>query len=326
MKRKTQQIRQFNEYKNVVIFPGTVERMIKNAEACMEEGNFEDALHYFQEAAYLDPQTDEFAYSYAIALYETKNYEEAKQYAIIALNNEAEDYFAVLELYVTLLMQVESYDEAKQIMRTVMEEGVVPEDHLKKFIYLQQLNERLAKRYAQQNASFSSPPFTFEAFFQSPILSQHQQLAALKGFTLERSIPLLVNIVEHPEIPPTTKTMALLLLKEVTYSEEVTVEKYHFHRTVIPSDLILPEAQVHNGQVLEAVAKQLEKDPSKLQFVQAAIEKFIITAYPFTWEGFDSEEIAQGYMTYIDCLMQNEAVPETDLLQLIQRVDQEADF
>ena len=61
-----------------------------------------------------------------------------------------------MELYLTISIQLQEYDEVEMTIDTLIDEGIVPPDMLKKFNYLRELNGRLSDRYAQEEHRLSN--------------------------------------------------------------------------------------------------------------------------------------------------------------------------
>lgn len=326
MKKNQRKLRKLAHYDNVIIFPGTYEKYVRDGERYLSEHQYEKAIEAFEGAIQLEPASTQFLFSYAVALYETKDYPRAKKFALLALEYGNGDYIFVMELYFTVLIHLEEYEEVEVSVQALIEEGLVPREMLSKFIYLRDLNRRLSARYGEEVQTNVEAPFTFDEFRNKDLYFQQQFLTSLKGLDLERSIGLLAEIVESRDIPPSIITFSLMLLKEVQYDQLVTVEKYGQKIQVKPKEVSLPGQDLLSQAVLQEVEKKLEKDPSKLQFVDEAIRKFIINAFPFQWAEDSVEIIANAYIEYIEYLMTGEAFSSNPLLEFIQKVDQEADF
>lgn len=326
MKKNQRKLRKLAHYDNVIIFPGTYEKYVRDGERYLSEHQYEKAIEAFDGAIQLEPTSTQFLFLYAVALYEMKDFLRAREFALLALEHGNGEYIVVMELYLTILIQLEAYEEVEISIQALIEEGFIPPEMMSKFIYLRDLNRRLSVRYGEDELAEVASSMTFEEFKEKDLYAQQQFLTSLKGIDLERSIGLLEEIIASPIMPPSVITFSLMLLKEVQYDELITVEKYGQQMKVKPSVLTLPGQDLLSEAVLHEVEKKLEKDPSKLQFVDSAIRKFVINAFPFQWGEDSAEVIANAYIEYIECLMMGEAISDNPLLEFIQKVDQEADF
>lgn len=326
IRKGRKQVRKLHNYENVFIFPGTIERLANEGVSYLENHQYEKAVQSFDAALELDPEAEHYFFMFAVALYETKDYKRSKKYAFLTMERGTADYLSASELYLTNLIQLGEYKEAELRAEWMINSKSLPQDRLNKFTYLRDLNGRLALRYGDDESVTLTPPFSMESFAEKDLLAQQQALASLEGETLLRSVPLLKEIAESTEFPPSILSFALTLLKEVQYDEQIIVQK--FGRTIkcIPSELILSDESERNELILIYVTERLEKNPSKRQFVEEAVKKFIITAFPFDWGDYSAEEIGEAYIEYIDCLMLDREIPRTELFEIIQEVDQQPDF
>lgn len=326
MKKDQRKLRKLHQHDNVIIFPGIYERLVREGERNLEKGEYEKAVQAFEGAIQLEPTSERFLFSYALALYETKAFKRAKEIALLALNAENGEEMLVMELYLTVLIQLEEYDEVELSVQALIEEGLVPPNMLSKFIYLRDLNRRLSVRYRKEESVEIEEPFTLEDFKEKSLYAQQQYLTSLGGANLKRSVGLLEEIVESTDISSSIITFSLMLLKELDYHETVTIQKYGQTREIIPNEITLPGQDLLSQAVLEEVERRLEKDPSKLQFVDGAIRKFTIHAFPFGWGDYPVDVIASAYIEYIDHLITGEDLQGNSLHAFIQKVDQETDF
>lgn len=326
MKRNQKKLRKLQQYGNVIMFPGTYEKLVRNGERYLHEQQYEKAVEVFDQAIQLEPKTNHISYPFALALYETKDFRRAKEFALQALKADSEDYMPVMELYLTVLIQLEEHEEVELSIEALIEEGFIPPNLLNKFIYLRDLNRRLTIRYDDKKTDKEKPSMTFEDFQKKDLFFQHQFLTSLKGQHLKRSVGLLEEIINSGVISASISTFSLMLLKEVGYNQFITIQKYGQKIKVNPTDMALPGQDLHSQAVLSKTKRMLEKDPSQLQFVEDAIRKFTINAFPLTWGDYSAETVANAYVQYIEHLMTGKELAANPLLAFIQTVDQETDF
>ena len=311
---------------NVIVFPGTFEKLVENGHVAVEQENYELAVEAFDQAIVYEPDNPEFLGPYAVALYETKDFQRAKEIAARLLHSGTADYVDAMELYLTISIQLQEYDEVEMTIDALIDEGIVPPDMLKKFNYLRELNGRLSERYAQDEPSYQMEIFTLDEFMKMDALAQQYALASLEGSDLTDLVPLLEKIVVRDDVAPLAITFALTLLHQTGHSDELTVRKFGWEKRVVPATMTLPGQDDLTKQVLEEVDRRLLQDPSRLEMAQGLIEKFAITAFPFGWGTHQAEEVATAYVNYIESLFSGEQLPETALNLLIQQIDNDSDL
>ena len=184
-----------------------------------------------------------------------------------------------MELYLTISIQLQEYEEVEMTIGALIDEGVVPDDMLKKFNYLRELNARLSDRYVQEASNVPTKTFTLEEFLTSDTLTQQYALASLEGTDLNGYGPRSernCGAVRHCTV---NITFALTLLQQAGYREEVTVRKFDQKAVVIPADTAMPGQDDLTLNVIEAIEQLLFKDPSRLEMAKGLIEKFTIYCF-----------------------------------------------
>lgn len=311
---------------NVIVFPGTFEKLVENGHVAVEQENYELAVEAFDQAIVYEPDNPEFLGPYAVALYETKDFQRAKEIAARLLHSGTADYVDAMELYLTISIQLQEYDEVEMTIDALIDEGIVPPDMLNKFNYLRELNGRLSDRYVEDEPSYRMELFTLDDFMKMDVLKQQYALASLEGSDLTDLVPLLEKIAVRDDVAPLAITFALTLLHQTGYSDELTVRKFDWEKRVVPVAMTLPGQDDLTKQVLEEVDRLLLQDPSRLEMAQGLIEKFAITAFPFGWGNYQAEEVATAYVNYIESLFSGERLPKTALNLLIQQIDNDSDL
>lgn len=323
MRRKYGRIRRKD---NVVVFPGTFEKILETGNRCVETGLFDEAVEAFDQAIVYEPNNPDFLGPYAVALYETKDFNRAKDIAARLLQSGTANYADAMELYLTISIQLQEYDEVEMTIDTLIEERIIPEELMAKFNYLRELSNRLAKRYPDDSVMISNVLFTLDEFIDMESTAQHHALASLEGTDLRVMTPVLIDIAEGIHFSPLVVTFALTLLREANCKEKLTVQKFGLRADIVPANLALPGTDEQTKNVLEELEQILVKDPTRFELAKGLIEKFAITAFPFDWGDYHFKEIAQAYADYIHCLFTGEQLEETELNSLIERMDQESNI
>lgn len=311
---------------NLIVFPGTFEKLVEKGHVAVETEDYEQAVEAFDQAIVYEPDNPEFLGPYAVALYETKEFQRAKEIAARLLHSGTTDYVDAMELYLTISIQLEEYDEVEMTIEALIDEGIVPSNMLNKFNYLRELNARLSERYALVEPGFQKESFEFDEFIKMDAMTQQYALASLEGSDLSDLAPLLEKIAVRNDVAPLAITFALTLLHQTGYAEELVISKFGWEKHVVPANMTLPGQDAKTKEVLEKIEQLLFQDPSRLEMAQGLIEKFAITAFPFGWGNCKSEDVATAYVNYIESLFSGEQLPETELNLLIKQIDNDSDL
>ncbi|PIC63822.1 hypothetical protein CSV79_09690 [Sporosarcina sp. P13] len=310
---------------NVIVFPGTMERLYREGKEAMERDLHDEAIESFEAILDINPNDTSVLNLLAISLYEIKDYKRAKEFALLAMQNQSGNYIEILELYLSISIQLQQYEEVELTIQGLMEKEMIPERSLQKFRYLRELNSRLSNRYIEDSAYSDEPMIKIEEFVQ---LSPHEQqdfLLSLQNQKLEPYIRLLEEIVQFEESFPIVKTYALLLLQQSGSDEPVYIRKYHFETETKPTRLISPENDQFIDEVQFVARSRFEKDPTASELVVNLILKYSVLLFPFHWGPYTAEEVAEAYIAYTKQLLYGNIVDETALLQFIRSVDEEMD-
>ncbi len=307
-----------------MVFPGTLERLHRLGREAMEKDLYDEAIDHFE--AILDINPDEISVLdlLAIALYETKDFERAKDYALLAMQKQSGDYIEILELYLSISIQLQQYEEVELTIQGLLEKDMIPSDSLQKFQYLRELNGRLTDRYIEET-ELREPSVTLKDFLQMSTNGRQEFLLSLQNQLLGPYIPLLIDIVQHEDSMPVVKTYALLLLQKSGTNESVTITKYHYETEAIPSRLVSIELDPFVNEVQFLAKSRFEKDPTASELAENLIMKYAVLLYPFHWSPYTAEEVADAYTAYTKQLLYGIEMEQTALVQFIRSVDEEMD-
>lgn len=330
MKKKKKSIQTF---KNVVVFPGTVERLILQAHRYVENSQFDLANQHFSEALqYTDG--DELTLSvFAYSLYESKSYEKAKEICEKLLSLGPSMYLEVMELYLTICMQLKQFKQVEQIISSLLEEGAIPESQIDKFERLKNLNANIAESTLDfQDVTYSSnevldvEKYEVNNFLS---LSSHHQLRLIQELTDSNIRPVVQQlkvIIEHNHTHPFVKSLILILLVEQEVDLDITINKFNRQMEVNPARLLLPTKLPKYQKVLSMVRNRLEQEPSKLEMVEYLISKHVIGTYPFEWIDYDPEDVTIAYIDFVSFMIGHVREMDNELIDFLQKLEKITDI
>ena len=179
----------------IVLFPGMVERMFAEAKELTERQHYQEANELFEKALLMG-EGDELSLSvFAYSLYETKSYERAKQVCEDLLAAGPTMYFEVMELYLTICMQLRQFKQVEKIIQSLLDEALIPDEQISKFQRLKKLNADIAEnqevQFEQSDFEPDSVEFDAPAFLQLPF---QQQLVQIHELTEKNIRPFVTEI------------------------------------------------------------------------------------------------------------------------------------
>ncbi|WP_079528098.1 DUF3196 family protein [Solibacillus isronensis] len=315
----------------VILFPGMTDRLFNEAKYLAENNQYKEANELFEQALLLG-EGDEMSLSiFAYSLYEEKNFERAKQVCEELLAIGPNMYFEVMELYLTICMQLRQFKQVEKIIESLFDEQLIPEHEVEKFERLKNLNAHIAEN---QESHFQAPiieddeleEFTATEFLN---MSAQQQMMLIHELTEKNIRPYsteLKAIIENDAIQPFIKSLLLILLVEQEINMTVTVTKFDQSIELNPVNFPLPTKLPQYKEITEIIAEQLAQEPSTLEFAMHLIDKHAIVLYPYEWSGYSSEEVAAGYIEYVKTMFGEDGEKNGEIVTFLQNIEKMSDL
>lgn len=320
----TKRKRHVVKHDNIVVFPGAFQTLIREAHMYAENYQYEEAVASF-EKAFLYEDGDELALSaYAYALYELKAYDKVKNVCEQLLAMGTTLYVEVMELYVTVCMQLKEFHQVESLITTLIEENAFPIDQLEKFERLRSLNQEVAKNLQKKEDAqrlLEEQEFALSEFSALTPDEQSIRLHRLMDTNVRQLKTALKAIIECPTIHPFVQSLALILLVEQEVSIEITVSKFNKTMTINPINLVLPNQLPQYGEVKKIIESKLEQDPSTQEMVQYLMAKHAIVTYPFEWHSFEADDIAYGYIDFVQSMLGKVQEMDYEIIDFLQMLE-----
>ena len=316
--------RRIMKHDNIIVFPGAAQKLIKDGHYYTEEYQYEEAVACF-EKAFLYEEGDESALSaYAYALYELKAYDKAKDVCAQLLAMGTSLYVEVMELYITICMQLKEYHQVEALIDALIEENALPPAQLEKFQRLKELNVEVAKKRQQKEdvqTLIEEQEYELATFTALEPNEQAMHLHRLMDTNIRQLKQQLKEMIEYEHIHPFVQSLALILLVEQEVSIEVNVTKFEHKKTVNPGQLQLPTQLPQYVQVKKIVENKLEQDPTTLEMVQYLMAKHAIVTYPFEWLPFEADDIAYSYIDFVQSMLGKVQEMDDEIIDFLQLLE-----
>ena len=313
---------------NLIVFPGTAEKLIADGIELAGNGIYKKAVDCFDEAkAYTE--LDETALTvYAYALFEIRKYDDAKEVCKKLLYEGFPLYEQIMELYLTILIEMKEFKEVDELLDVLIEEEIFSEEKKKNFEQLRELSMRIANDQEvdadvelEQIPTLEREKYALQAFVSNNGAQQHQLMYEASMGDSTQIIPELIAIVQDTKGIPIIKTLAILLLSADEVEEEVLIEKFGFSEKVIPVNLSHPTKTEKVEKIFALIELRLDQDPTKLDLAYQMITRHAFALFPFDFANFGIEEITDTYVKYINYLFNNEQMEENELYYLINSLE-----
>lgn len=318
--------------RKVILFPGTVDRLFNEAKNLAETLHYKEANEMFEQALLLG-EGDEISLSiFAYSLYEVKNFERAKQICEELLAIGPSMYFEVMELYLTICMQLRQFKQVEKIIESLFDEELIPEQEIEKFERLKNLNAHIAENQGSQLQS--SPVIDDEGDFEiiaSELLklSVQEQLMLINELPEKNIRPYVTEIkaiIETENVHPFIQSLLLILLVEQEVNLDLNIAKFDMTKQVNPAQLPLPTKMPQYEEIATIITEKLLQEPSTLEFVQQLMAKHAIVLYPFEWTNFQSEDVALSYIEFVKSMFGEKVEINSEIVVFLQNIEKISDL
>ncbi|AMW99526.1 tetratricopeptide repeat protein [Rummeliibacillus stabekisii] len=319
------------KHENVIVFPGTVERLVAEGQQFAEKYQYDQAVECLKEALQYTEGDEALLSVYAFSLYEIRNFKEAKAVCEKLLAIGPQLYIETMELYLTVLMELKEYKQVETLIESLLEEDVIPPESQDQFIRIKNLNAAIAKAKIEDSLDdveieHASDEFEVDTFFSKTTIEQMQKLQAAKEMNIRPIKDLLVAIIEDERSHPLIQSFILYLLVAQEIPAIVEVKKLGHSKVVNTEELLLPDELPVAKKVFELVSDALDQEPSTLQMVQYLLARHIFAAYPFEWFNYGAEEVAEGYIDFVHGMFGVVKETDYDLMELLNTLEEQSEL
>ena len=259
---------------------------------------------------------------YILSLLETGRAMDAKEICETLYEKKSPFFEQVIELYLTILLDLKEYKQLNEVLDSLMKDSTYTFQQKKNFKQLKELSIKMLSDTTytndeDMNNEIDHEQFKLENFKKLPY-GQQEQLIQMAFQTDVMDISNeIITIVESSDIIPTIKSLALLLLGAAGVENEVTVEKFGFKETVIPTSPPERTAVDRVEPIKQYIENELSKDPTKLEMTLEMVHRHAFTLFPFDWVGYTNETVAKKYMEYVDALFGNSELQSDEFFKLL---------
>lgn len=229
--------------KKVVEFPNLKQRLLEKAMNTMKEKKFSEALELFEQA-----RENEYAYAEVelgmiVCYMELGQLAEAKNRCKKMLREDIGDYFHILQIYITILIQLKEYGEVKNTIEAILEEDKIPSQYAQNFYQLLEFARKMLPGQDDVGESTAEVQeddhhaFPIEQLHKGSLQKQYEIIQQLKNMHIRPYLLEIEAFLQDEGKHPVLKTFILHMLKEQGVDNEITLHKLGEAATVVPKDL-----------------------------------------------------------------------------------------
>jgi tetratricopeptide (TPR) repeat protein len=290
-----------NEEKGKVLhFPGLKERLLEKGVQALENGDIQESADLLTQAYEMEPENPDINTALVLALYENKQYDEAKVICKEMLLEGIGEYFEVVDMYLMILIQLHEHQEVIDTIHALFDEKEVPfekEEHFKKLLHFSE--KVMDGKEPGTETTKEGPGMPETTIFKDKSLEEQTLIAAqLVHQNIRPYLPELLSYLSEGSSHPFLQSMILNVLREHEYDKEISINKLNKEVKVTPSML----QDVFETDSFMKVSEELEellshRNPSLFQHALELVKRHSFLMYPFEFEAVP-ENTAIVYGSY----------------------------
>ncbi|MGG3469226.1 tetratricopeptide repeat protein [Neobacillus pocheonensis] len=270
---------------NIIFFPGIEKRLTDKGLESLHNKKFQEAITLLEEAKELDPENDEILIGLVLAYFEAASFKKAKKLANEMLLKGIGDYFQMVDLYLTVLIQLHEYQEIVSTIEALLEEKEIPPEKHDHFLTILQFSRRMAENRNLDINEIEPKEETPQRLNLLSINNLNEQMLLVSNLAEKNIRPYVPEIEEYLNAEtghPFLKTILLTLLKEQEIEREITITKFTQQKTVIPTQLPEVRLQPRMSEIKTLLENRLEStDPVLFENIIGLVERIFFMSYPF---------------------------------------------
>jgi tetratricopeptide (TPR) repeat protein len=284
---------------NIIFFPGLEKRLTDRGLESLQNKKFTEAINFLEEARALSPDDHDILIGLVLAYFEASSYQKAKVLANEMLLKGIGDYFHLVDLYLSILIQLHEYEEIVITVEALLEEKEIPPEKHDHFSTILQFSKRMAEQEPPSQDESLPEEENIKGLNLFSLHSLNEQMLAVSSLAEKNIRPYISEITDFLTAEtghPFLKTMLLILLKEQEYEKEIAVQKFGMESNVIPT--LLPEIKFQpRMQEIKTLLKNCleQSNPVLFENIIGMVERIFFISYPFELEPKNSEAWAAAF-------------------------------
>lgn len=283
----------------VILFPDLEKRLLEKGLESLQQKKFREAVEYLEEANALAPENHDILFGLVLAYFELGLLTKAKELANQMLQMGIGDYIHIVELYITILVQLHQYDEIVTTIEVLLEDREIPKEKFEHFTRMLHFSRKMEQ---------SKPPIDIEStqdemireelnlFFYKDQEEQMKLASQLSERNIRPFIEEIKSYLSSKNGDVFLKTLLLKILIEQQYDKEVIVEKLDRALTVNPASMQHEIIQPQQSKLMQILVEQLEhEDPVLLENLKNLIGRHFFFIFPFQLQPFKDVVWAAAY-------------------------------
>ncbi|PRO64928.1 tetratricopeptide repeat protein [Alkalicoccus urumqiensis] len=315
---------------NVVLFPGLLSRLVERGMTALKEKRHYDAASCFRQVVEMEPTHSQARYGLVIAHIEMNQLETARSYCLSMLEEGLGDYYEVLQVYISILVQLGSYQEVVDVLEGVIEEDRLPSASAEHFYQLldfaRQMTGAETDIEEEEAPSLPDPEILTSQLYGGSMDQQIGAVQQLGRYPLSTVEQVFAEFLIKEDQSPVLKSYILQLLKELGSRKSFDIHKFGRLYTVQAEELEDVFHESFGTRVLESLNDKLgQKDPMLQDMVEQLWWHYLFALYPETPEPLNADIWVEALLHTGRRLLHGEEAQEElneDVLKASARIEE----
>jgi tetratricopeptide (TPR) repeat protein len=270
---------------NLVMFPGTVKIFTRRGRAALSENNGDEALAHFQRALTIAPDYYQARFGEVLSYMKLERNQDALVCTQCMLQEGIGNYFDILHLHITLLVNLAKFNEIISILESLLSEGQIPAKYAESFYdtlhFARGMSENLSQ--LEDFPVDNEPPEDLLKQLKSE--NRKEQWNAIQLLSKEKHDLVILEFKNFLEVEKNEliyKTVVLRALKDMEVTFSINIKKRGQMMEVIPNDLEDIFEDSFAKQVENKICEMLEHNNPSLK--DGAVQiwwHYFFAVYPF---------------------------------------------
>ncbi len=266
---------------NLIPFPNLNTRLLEKGVQLLRKKDYRKAMDLFEQLLKLEPLHSQGAYGLAVCYVELEHYEKAETLTDSMMKQGIGNYYDVLKLHLTILIQQHDYEKVVSTIQAVLSEDNPPPEVHETLVHLSDFAQiRMTENIEEHPHKIPFSPNIKEDLESQQVERQWQGIQKGKTFVTEEVVHNYIEYLKSEVGDPFLKSMVIQILIENGHKGPIQVRKFDSEFTVD-----LKETQLFFEGFSTLVKEKLDdvlasNNPSLLEVSKQIWEHFAIAVFP----------------------------------------------
>ncbi|MGM7682448.1 tetratricopeptide repeat protein [Cytobacillus sp. Hm23] len=269
---------------NILPFPNLKERLIEKGFDQLQHKQFQEALLLFDQAGELERDHPEIELGTVLCLFELNRFEEAKEICNSMLQKGIGDYYQVLQIYTSILLQQGHYNEIITTIEAILQEGNIPSEYAENLFKLLDFSRKMNVNNVESgNNDNIAEGDTFDQMLnQGDDIEEHwKAIQLLRNQNVRRERQTIETYLINPNKSPLIKSALLQVLMEQEVEFDISIIKFNRDITIKPTELLDSREDPFTKEVLTILEKNvLNENPTLYEVIQEIWFRHLFILFP----------------------------------------------